>query len=72
MQFGSARLLSGAGLGVVDVLLFVVVPAQQTQVFEVGGAAVFPVPDVMGFTDAGRLRAAGCLAVPVAYHEGFP
>ena len=31
--------LSGAGLGVVLVLLSVVVPAQQAQVVEVGGAA---------------------------------
>jgi hypothetical protein len=37
----------GAGLGVVDVSLAVVVPAQQLQVVEIGFAAAGPVLSVM-------------------------
>jgi len=65
-------LLSGAGLGVVDVLLSVVVPAQEFEVGEVGGSAVFPVPDVMRFAAAGFCGAAGFGAVAVAGDERGP
>ena len=64
--------LSGAGLGVVVVLLAVVVPAQESEVVEVGGAAVFPVPDVVGFAGAGGSVAAGGGAVPIPGDEGEP
>jgi len=50
----------------------VVGPAQECEVVEVGGAAVFPVPDVVSFTPAGEDGAAGCGAVPVAGDERPP
>jgi hypothetical protein len=68
----SASAVAGAGLGVVDVLLAVVVPAEEFEVFEVGGSAVGPVPDVMGLAVAGGTVAAGGLAVLVAGGECFP
>ncbi len=63
---------AGAGLGVVPVLLAVVVPAEELEVVEVGGAAAGPVRDVVGLAVVGGPVAAGGLAVPVAYDEGFP
>ena len=65
-------LLRGAGLGVVVVSVAVVVPAQELEVFEVGGAAACPVHDVMGFAGVGGSVAPGGLAVLVAYDERFP
>ena len=44
------RWLRGAGSGVVVVSFAVVVPAQQPQVVEVGGAAAGPVHDVVALT----------------------
>ena len=49
-----------------------VVPAQEFEVFEVGGAAVGPVPDVVCLAEARRSGAAGGLAVVVAGDECFP
>jgi hypothetical protein len=63
---------AGAGLGFFAVVLAVVVPAEQLQVVEVGGAAVFPVVDVVGFAPVGGLGAAIGLAVLIAYDERFP
>jgi hypothetical protein len=59
-------------LGVVVVSVAVVLPAEQLEVFEIGGAAACPVHDVMGFAAVGSLVASGCLAVSVAYDERFP
>ncbi|GAT14243.1 uncharacterized protein RMCT_1214 [Mycolicibacterium thermoresistibile] len=47
----------------------VVIPADQYQVVEVGGAAVFPVPDVMGMQTTGG-PATGHRAGPVAVFQG--
>jgi hypothetical protein len=62
----------GVGVGVVEVLFSVVGPAEEFEVVEVGGAAVFPVPDVVRVAEAGRHRASGFLAVLVAGDERFP
>jgi hypothetical protein len=40
--------------------------------FEVGGSAVFPVPEVVALALFGGTVAAGGLAVPVAHDERFP
>ena len=61
-----------AGLVVVDVDFAVVLPAEEFQVVEVGGAAAGPVPDVVCFTEAGGPGALGVLAVPVADDERAP
>ena len=50
----------------------VVVPAQQEQVVEVGGAAAYPVPDVMGLASSRWRLAAGCSAVPIPRDECLP
>src|SRR5947207_9364169 len=57
---------------VVDVFSAVVVPAQQSEVGEVGGSAERPVPDVMRFAEARGHGAAGCGAVAVAGDQGVP
>jgi len=48
----------------------VVVVTEQAQVFEVGGAAVGPVVDVVGVTVAGSSSAAGEPAAFVAEDDG--
>ena len=55
-------------VGLVDEV--VVVVAEQAQVFEVGGAAVGPVVDVVGVTVAGSSSAAGEPAAFVAEDDG--
>src|SRR5205809_1116488 len=57
---------------VVGVGLAVVVPAQQFQVVEVGGAAVGPVDDVMRVAESGGQGASCPLAVLVAGDECVP
>ena len=64
--------VAGAGFVVFDVVLAVVMPAQELQVVEVGWAAVGPVADVVGLAVAGWALAAGVLAVAVAGDERFP
>ena len=68
----SASSLRGAGLGVVVVGLAVMMPAQELEVVEVGGAAAGPVHTMVGFATFGGLIAAGGSAVAVADHECFP
>ena len=55
-----------------EVVFSVVGPAEEFEVGEVGGAAVFPVPDVVSFAEAGRDGAAGFGAVAVAGDERPP
>lgn len=61
-------------MGVVFVSFSVVMPTEQLQIREIGGAVVGwrPVFDVVGFATFGGLLAAGGLAVLVAYDECFP
>jgi hypothetical protein len=59
-------------LGVVAVSLAVMVPAEELQVLEVGGSAVFPVLDVVCVAVLGGTVASGGLAVAVADDECSP
>jgi hypothetical protein len=56
----------------VGVGLVVVVPAEEFEVGEVGGSAVGPVDDVVGFAESGRHGASCPLAVFVAGDERVP
>lgn len=62
----------GAGVRVVRMSVAVVWPAQELEIFEVGGPAVCPVNKVVGLTVVRGPLASGGLAVSVAYDERFP
>ena len=64
--------LSRAGSGGFEVVFSVVGPAEEFEVFEVGGSAVFPVADVVSFAERGRDVASGFGAVAVAGDERPP
>src|SRR5690242_5555097 len=57
-------------LGVVDVALAVVVPAEQFQIVEIGWSAPGPMPLVVRLTAAGWFVTAGGLAVPIPSDQG--